>query len=366
VAQQTTLSGTINGSTTTIIVASTTGFPASTPFTLAIDYGTSSNELVDVSLVAGTTLTVTRAVDGTSGQSHSSGAVVRHVSSGRDFADSRAHEQTTTAHGATGVVVGTTNTQSLSNKTLTSPTLSGTVATGTSVFSGTPTFSGAVTLGAGGTLTGTFTGTSATLAGTFAGAPTFSGATQFTGAALFTGSPNFNAAAAGTAALNAAVTGDAFDRFRLQADGGMNWGSGTGARDVTLYRSAADTLKTDDAFVALVETTSSGLTAGTNFSVTSFSGRRTCGVVNIVVILNCTGGTITADAAGNISDTLCATLPAGWRPVAGTQFISYDKGGIADGAVRVATDGTCTLVSLSPTATIVSGQTVNFSTTFVV
>jgi len=37
-------------------------------------------------------------------------------------------------------------------------------------------------------------------------------------------------------------------RFFIGPDGNMNWGSGAGAQDVNLYRSAADVLKTDDTF----------------------------------------------------------------------------------------------------------------------
>lgn len=48
--------------------------------------------------------------------------------------------------------------------------------------------------------------------------------------------------------LHGWATGDATYRFYLQNDGGMGWGNGT-TFDTTLYRSAADTLKTDDNFV---------------------------------------------------------------------------------------------------------------------
>jgi len=128
-SQQTTLSGALTSSATSTTVVSGTALlggvtvSAGETFTVVIDPDTALEEIVDVTAVSTNTLTITRAIDGSSGQAHSAGAVVRHMAVGRDYREANTHIEATTGHGATGAVVGTTNTQTLTNKTLTSPVL---------------------------------------------------------------------------------------------------------------------------------------------------------------------------------------------------------------------------------------------------
>lgn len=189
-AQQTTLSGSISSGATSVGVGATTGFPGSFPYILALDYGAATEELVSVTAAAGTTLTVTRGYGGTSAQSHSLGAVVRHTYNAQDATDFRTHEAAVAAvHGVAGTLVGTSDTQVLSNKTLTSPTVNG---------------------------------------------------------ALLTGNPVFEAGLAATIASSHRVTADTTPRLQTQADGKLLWGPGNAVADTNLYRSGADTLTTDD------------------------------------------------------------------------------------------------------------------------
>jgi len=61
-----------------------------------------------------------------------------------------------------------------------------------------------------------------------------------------TGTTNATLGTAGTAADASLVSGDTFDRYRRYADGKLEWGSGSAARDTVLYRDGADSLRTDD------------------------------------------------------------------------------------------------------------------------
>ena len=53
-------------------------------------------------------------------------------------------------------------------------------------------------------------------------------------------------AAASSQAVGVKVDGDSESRVKIDAGGKITWGSGSATGDATLYRSAANILKTDD------------------------------------------------------------------------------------------------------------------------
>ena len=150
-SQQSTLTTAITAGTTSITVVSGSALlggvtiPAGRTFTLVIDPDTAIEEIVDATSVSTHTFTITRAIDGSSAQEHSAGAVVRHMAIGRDYRDANLHTQASASyndgagnaqsmHGIAsgeGSVVGTDKAQTLTNKILTSPTISDPTLTGT-------------------------------------------------------------------------------------------------------------------------------------------------------------------------------------------------------------------------------------------
>lgn len=118
-AAATQLTSGVGASGTTILVGSTVGLPATFPYTLILDEGQSSEEVVTVTAASGGTLTVIRGEDGTFGSAHDAGAAVRHGISARDLREPQDHiAATSNVHGVTGALVGATQSQTLTNKVI--------------------------------------------------------------------------------------------------------------------------------------------------------------------------------------------------------------------------------------------------------
>jgi len=139
---------------TSFVVASTSGFAASFPYTLLVNPDTNKEEVVTVTAGTGTTLQIVRGQDSTQAVAHSAGATVRHAVSAREFRELQTHIAArgydadsgimtnieTHVHGlgtGDGSVVGTAKAQTLSNKTL---------STTNNTFTGVATIAGAETL----------------------------------------------------------------------------------------------------------------------------------------------------------------------------------------------------------------------------
>lgn len=120
-AVSTTLAASIGASDTSLQVASDAGFPSSFPFSLVLEKDSANEEIVTVTALVGAAYTITRGVDGTSGRTHSAATSVEHALIALDMTDFRNHQAAAAnVHdiGAGASVVGTTTSQTLSNKTL--------------------------------------------------------------------------------------------------------------------------------------------------------------------------------------------------------------------------------------------------------
>lgn len=230
-------------------VNSITGLPASFPYTVLIDWGLATQEAISVtSAPTGTgpfTLPCTRGIDGTTAQSHSQGAIVVHSVTAQDYNEPQVHISTGVSgasypnviHGLQNgsAVVGTTDAQTLSNKTFGATAFSG----------GNVTITNNDAVGPILIVTNQHSAPTNTIA-------------------------RFVANAAADPALGVRVAGDTVNRLQSDSNGKLQWGPGAStAVDTDLYRNGVGILQTDGTFNAAALAASESSATGNVLTVTN-------------------------------------------------------------------------------------------------
>lgn len=130
IASEKTLADPLTSSGTTVNVSDVNGFPAA-PFTLVLEPDTVKEEIVTVTSVDGTQLTLSRGEEGTLAVAHDEGSVARHMITARDLQYVQDHmlsEENVHGISDTASLVYLNSAQTLSNKELTNPKVNEDVA----------------------------------------------------------------------------------------------------------------------------------------------------------------------------------------------------------------------------------------------
>lgn len=299
--QTSTLTAAIGATDTSVTVAGYAGDPTP-PFTAALARGTVTEEVVLVTAVAGSTLTIQRGYDGTSAQAQGAGTTFQEVVVAQDFREANAHVNATVAvHGlaAGSAVVGTTDAQSLTNKTLIAPTLSS------------PTFSGSTTMAAVTITTLTVSGATALAAFSASALASLNG-----GATVPTGQKITltDAPATGTDAVNKTYVDGAV--------GGATGSSSAATANLLVKRDAAARAQFADPSAAADAATKNYVDTGaaaklnrasTNNSISTSYTLVATDASTDVVLHSTAAAAITVTLPSDASVTIAQNVPIPWR-----------------------------------------------------
>lgn len=141
------------------------------------------------------------------------------------------------------------------------------------------------------------------------------GAVSIGGDVGASGAYNASRSSSASNAYTATVHADAQKRYAVTAGGVVNWGSGASAADTNLYRSAADTLRTDDSLVAGGGITAVGtVTASTNLNVggaaTITGGLTVGGKGSVVYVRKATSESVISTTTVQDDDHITFSLAA--------------------------------------------------------
>jgi hypothetical protein len=314
------LTGDITTSSQIINLDNSVGLPGAVPFKVVIDPGQVSEEIVKCTAIAGNSLTVVRAWDGSTASSHSNGAVVRHMLTAGDLTLSRTHEAASSAvHGITGSVVGTTDSQALSNKNLSSGTntFPSSLATDAELSAHT---NATVAHGTVGNVVGTSDAQTLTN-------KNLSSSTNVFPSSLATDTE----VAAASASASSALTAHANDTTTHGASGAVVGTTNTQTLTNKDLRSTSNKFP-----VALYDTGLDGSTqismAG-GWSLNTFNGVRRNGMAQVYLNVKRTGSTITPPGSMNLSNVRIGTINTAWTPLMPTPGSTVADGPLMTGYI---------------------------------
>lgn len=141
----------------------------------------------------------------------------------------------------------------------------------------------------------------------------------------------------------------------------LNTGNSFDDKTVTLTKTdGATELVCSGAFRSAVGESVSNPVMSAGWSLNSFRGRKTNGVIEVTAYVQRTGAALGGDL--NVSDTDICTLPAGFRPV--DQYEALGSDGYGNGAILIYSSGLMRLRSWSANTVIDTGANIRISATY--